>query len=414
MDTRRFRSDSRAHRLAQARWLGWVMLMMFVLVQSAAGATGTGDRSQDFTAQSQPFLQASADFDAKTHEVTVTADPPAAAWNSTATLGRRSFVVYENNVPQAVSAVQLVHTPLSIGVLIEHGGRFHALNEAIAENASRALQDLMEALNPDDHVSLWTYGDHVEALAEPSGSATGLQRAADLSLGVAPSSESNFFDALLATLPRVQQMSGRRALIVISTGIDTFSDASYADALRAVRDFGVPVCVIDTGPMVRSSLSIESADGQPYSHLKWQQSAAQLAGLARASGCRTWEPGTSFEFPAVFDGLLPNLRLQYVIHYRTTALDLPGTREVKVAWVEGNATQRKLRNLSAQHRLFAQAHYELTPAALWASAGTLDWPFLHLSASPVQIPLRLPETSDMPSAGLLAATTTAGPGAQQP
>ncbi len=81
MDTRRYRDDSRAHRLAQARWLGWVMLMMFVLVQTATGAAGTGDRSKDFTAHSQPAPQARADFDAQTHEVTVTANPPAAAWN---------------------------------------------------------------------------------------------------------------------------------------------------------------------------------------------------------------------------------------------------------------------------------------------------------------------------------------------
>jgi len=53
MDTRRFRKDSHSHRLAQARWLGWVMLMMFVLVQTATGAANTGDRSKDFTAQSR-------------------------------------------------------------------------------------------------------------------------------------------------------------------------------------------------------------------------------------------------------------------------------------------------------------------------------------------------------------------------
>ena len=36
MDTRRHRAQS----LAQFRWLGWVMLMMFVLVQAAQGSGG--------------------------------------------------------------------------------------------------------------------------------------------------------------------------------------------------------------------------------------------------------------------------------------------------------------------------------------------------------------------------------------
>ena len=45
MDTRRYLNESRSRTLAQFRWLGWVMLMMFVLVQIAMGAGPSGDRS---------------------------------------------------------------------------------------------------------------------------------------------------------------------------------------------------------------------------------------------------------------------------------------------------------------------------------------------------------------------------------
>jgi hypothetical protein len=37
MDTRRFRKNRSAEMLDRARWLGWVMLMMFVLTQVARG-----------------------------------------------------------------------------------------------------------------------------------------------------------------------------------------------------------------------------------------------------------------------------------------------------------------------------------------------------------------------------------------
>ena len=49
----------------------------------------------------------------------------------------------------------------------------------------------MQAINPNDQVTIWTYGDHVQALADPTKSASGLQQA-QLYLPVAPSSESNF------------------------------------------------------------------------------------------------------------------------------------------------------------------------------------------------------------------------------
>jgi hypothetical protein len=38
MDTRRFRKSRSSEMVDRARWLGWVMLMMFVLTQVANGA----------------------------------------------------------------------------------------------------------------------------------------------------------------------------------------------------------------------------------------------------------------------------------------------------------------------------------------------------------------------------------------
>jgi len=38
MDSRRFRKTRQTESVDRARWLGWVMLMMFVLTQVAGGA----------------------------------------------------------------------------------------------------------------------------------------------------------------------------------------------------------------------------------------------------------------------------------------------------------------------------------------------------------------------------------------
>jgi hypothetical protein len=37
MDSRRFRRNRQIEMVDRARWLGWVMLMMFVLTQVASG-----------------------------------------------------------------------------------------------------------------------------------------------------------------------------------------------------------------------------------------------------------------------------------------------------------------------------------------------------------------------------------------
>jgi hypothetical protein len=66
------------------------MIMMFVLVQAATGGTASRERSAESMSQISPYVQARADFDPRTHQVTVQASPPASIWDSTADLRRRS------------------------------------------------------------------------------------------------------------------------------------------------------------------------------------------------------------------------------------------------------------------------------------------------------------------------------------
>lgn len=101
MDTRRFRRPAPADALAAFRWLGWVMLMMFVLVQSAqAGAAGTHAQARASKPHARGLSQASAQFDPGTHLVTVEAAAPATLWHATPDINAHSFVVYEDNARQ--------------------------------------------------------------------------------------------------------------------------------------------------------------------------------------------------------------------------------------------------------------------------------------------------------------------------
>jgi hypothetical protein len=402
MDTRRYLNELRSRTLAQFRWLGWVMLMMFVLVQVAMGASPLGSRTDTFSQESGTSDQASANFNPETGQVIVTANVPAAEWAATADIGRHSFVVYEDNVRQLVDDVRVTHAPLSIGLLLENGGRYHALNEVIAENVTRAARELLGAINPGDRVTMWTYSDSVQPLETVGNDTSGLQQA-NLSLPVPPASESNFYDALVATLPRVEEMPGRKILMVVTSGIDTFSKAGFADVLRAEREAGVPVCVIDTGPLLRSSLLDENSG--PYAHLKWSRASSQLERIAKVSGCRALAPRSSLEFPAVYDNLLANLGLQYDIRYKSNALDLPGPRQVKLAWVDGDGKELGLTQHTVKHeREFARAQYAPPAVTKFVSSQVPEWPLLRLAAGDmIQVPLSAAAGTEAQSSALLAA-----------
>lgn len=416
MDTRRFRQHARS--VAAFRWLGWVMLMMFVLVQAVHATAADARKAADAAgapARSEP-AQASVEFAPDTHQVTVETSVPPALWNATPDIGAHSFVVYEDNVRQRIKDVTAVDGPISIGMLVEHGGRYHAFNEALADEGSRAVQELKAALNPPDKIRVWTYGSTVEPL-EASPESSGGTQLTGLPLSVAPSSESNFYDAVLNVLPQVQQMPGRRVLVVVSSGIDTFSQADFQQVVSAAAEGGVPICPIDIGPTLRTTLSsVDGSDDTVYGHLDWRLASEQLAHLARVSGCRALRPTSSLDLPAAYDGLLANLRLKYVIRYQTAALALPGTRHVRIEWADGLRGKTKIAHTDLRDgragKLLADVRYTVSSTAMLTNPTVPTnptaptWPFLdYFSDSAIHIPLKSsPGRLSGQEVALLAAT----------
>lgn len=346
--------------------IGWLlaMVMMFIFVSPASGKESTSELSQFYPRPRDSSALASAVFDPATHMVTVKATAPATAWDATATIGPRSLLVYEDGVRQSIADVKLLHSPLSIGLLLENGGRYRALNEIIAQNVSDAARDLMGAVDPDDHVQLWTYADNVQPMELPSSSASPGVHTYQLNVPVPPSSESNLFDALMTTIPQVAQLPGRKVLIVVSSGYDSFSNASFFDVLQKASTSGVPVCVINIARWVQSNVIVSGADSQnPYASIRSDQDTARLKKLAEVSGCRALAPDSSLALPALYDELLGNLRLEYDIHYRSDELKRPGIRQVRVQWLS-NGGEESATSENATHsrriRELARTQYEVT------------------------------------------------------
>lgn len=79
---------------------------------------------------------------------------------------RENFVVYENGVRQGNLSVAVEHAAVSVGLLMEHGGRFPELNRDLTAEVSRAGYQLLEDLGSQDQAAVWTYMDSVSELAD--------------------------------------------------------------------------------------------------------------------------------------------------------------------------------------------------------------------------------------------------------
>jgi VWFA-related protein len=185
---------------------------------------------------------------------------------------RENFVVYEDGVRQNNVDVEVEHSPVSVALLMESGGRYHELNGAIRAEVRQIGRQLLDVVGRDDKIALLQYRDRLETLADFNQGHEVLDRVLDR---FAPPafSEANFYDALLETLDRMRDVGGRKAIIVISSGLDTFSRATYEQVLDAAQKSGTPVYTIGLDHLMQRESATYGATA-PF----------RLGGLSRSRG----------------------------------------------------------------------------------------------------------------------------------
>jgi len=228
-------------------------------------------------------------------------------------LRRENFVVYEDGVRQKNVTVEIEHAPLSVALLMEFGGRYHELNKALGLEVPLIGRELLDVVGRDDKVSILKYDAKLETLADFKQGHEVLDDVFN-HLSMQIFSEVNFFDALLETLSRMRDVTGRKAIILVSTGIDTFSKASYQQVLEVARSSGTPIYAIGLVHLMEREAAVYGATA-PFARIDWHTAEKQLETLAKASGGRAYALQSDPEIPAIYDDIMENLRVRYVVTY---------------------------------------------------------------------------------------------------
>jgi VWFA-related protein len=248
-------------------------------------------------------------------------------------LRRENFAVYEDGVRQKNVSVEVEHSPVSIALLIELGGRYRQLNKALGTEVQPIARELLDFIGRDDKIAVFAYSSTLQTLADFNGGHEALDGIVD-KLMPPDSSEANFYDALIETLQRVKPVSGRKAIIVVSSGVDTFSKANFQQVLEAVRTSGTPIYVIGLDSFLRLEASIYGPEA-PFSRIDWNAAQERLVEIARASGGRDYLPQIESEVAGIYDDIMENLRIRYVITYVSSNSASSGpSRKVQVELID--------------------------------------------------------------------------------
>ena len=188
-----------------------------------------------------------------------------------------------------------------------------------------------ESLKPEDYVAVVAYDIRPEILSDFTTDKMKIREGLDR-LKIAAFSEANMFDAVTDTADRMSEIEGRKAILLITCGIDTFSKLTYDQTRKKLQEAGVPVYSIGLMQMQREMadayMGASSAHGLPAGRQR-------TAHLCQGDRWRGLLPADSrANMPAIFQMLHQSLRNQYVLTYQPSNTKHDGAfRKIKVELV---------------------------------------------------------------------------------
>jgi VWFA-related protein len=175
-------------------------------------------------------------------------------------------------------------------------------------------------------------------------------------------SETNLFDALYDTIDRIEGLEGRKYIVLISSGRDTFSKLTYDKILNKLKNTqNITIYAIGTGQAARDWYDSRGMMGA-ISRLDYLQADNQMGVFARMTGGYAYFPRFEAEFPDIFRQIGNDIRNQYLISYKPTNSKQDGTyRKLKVELVAPDGSALKVtdqHNKNVKYQVIAREGYK--------------------------------------------------------
>lgn len=223
-------------------------------------------------------------------------------------LEKHHFKLYEDKVEQEITNFAPIEAPMTAVFVAEYS---KVIPWEFLYEVWMASRIFASRMRPGDWVAMVAYDIRPEILVDftqdPGEVNKGLAR-----LNYPAFSESNLYDTVIDTLDRLEEVKGKVAMILVSSGLDTFSKKNLGDALKAARKTNVVIYPVSIGGNFR-------ARNDQYlgatARLDLQQGDNFLKTIAKYTGGQAYFPRFESAYPSIFETISALLRTQYTLSY---------------------------------------------------------------------------------------------------
>jgi VWFA-related protein len=264
-------------------------------------------------------------------------------------LKQGNFRVLEDGVPQQVSHFAVSQAPITAVLLVE----FASTSYTFMVQALQASYAFANTLKKDDWVAVTYYDMQPHILVDFTQDKKAVYGALN-QLRIPGFAETNLFDALYDTLDRLDRVEGKKYVVLVTTGIDSFSRLTLDKITKKIKDTrDVTIFPISVGFILREYCDTHPSGycrnshgmGIPITHMDYLQGDNEMRTFAAMTGGRAYFPRFEGELPELFGDISNDIRNQYMLSYAPTNSKLDGTyRKLKVQIVAPDGGPLKVKD----------------------------------------------------------------------
>jgi len=247
-----------------------------------------------------------------------------------ANLRKEDFHIFEDGVEQKLAYFASIEKPFTVALLLDVSGstqyQLSQIRDAANTFVSRLrLNDRMMAITFDGKINVLTEPESVSAIRQSK-------------LHIPPVSDGTvLYDAVAFALKRMAQIPGRKAIVLMSDGVDQSSVATFKGTVDDIAEQDVLIYTVqyNTLPQLPQRLSViksEKARRKVQERLmkRYALSEPYMRALADKTGGRFYRADDLRDVGPAFEAITAELGVQYSLGYYPKANSNDAERSIKV------------------------------------------------------------------------------------
>lgn len=252
-------------------------------------------------------------------------------------LEREHFSLLDENSPRAIENFVLDQDRIHVALLLDVSG---SIRHELKQIAQAAL-DFARSFQRNDRFSVITFSDRVQVLQDWTSNLRAVRRA----LGkLEPGYRTAMYDALWTTTNKqMSRVAGKKAIILLTDGLDNESGQSYDQIVRRLIASNVALYIISRTRLIQDEVGRSNRveflnrvmselvnPDEDFVDAYFEQKERAMLHLAEATGGRALFPERLEELTDRYLELARELKSQYVLTFRPPPSSEQAFRTIRV------------------------------------------------------------------------------------